>query len=298
MWSVREANPLLSYFGCHVGGVTLLTTGPFSEQDLGLKCYHSKVGAVELLLNHCLDRHDEYLVVDMTAGADSFASGLFTKFDLTFLVIEPTKKSLSVYQQYKAYAHDYGVKIAAIGNKIDTEEDVTFIKGQVGGDMLTWIGRSAYIRATEKGNALPFSSLEPAHLEALATMKQAVDQCEQDWERFYQQTVDFHRRNALAWLNTVLGEDVTMQIDPSFSLEACVHEHDWQTVLSYVERYIKRARSVLMRISIGPPCRTDERKQPCLLWFHHSYSNKLRLARSSSRTFWRASRIRYRMPGI
>lgn len=63
-------------------------------------------------------------------------------------------------------------------------------------------------------------------------MKQAVDQCEQDWERFYQQTVDFHRRNALAWLNTVLGEDVTMQIDPGFSLEACVHEHNWQTVLS------------------------------------------------------------------
>ena len=29
-------------------------------------------------------------MVDMTAGADSFASGLFTRFDLTFLVCEPT----------------------------------------------------------------------------------------------------------------------------------------------------------------------------------------------------------------
>ncbi len=138
LWSVREANPLLSHFGSSVNGVTLLMTGPFSEQDLGLKCYHSKVGAVELLLNHCVDTPDEYLIVDMTAGADSFASGLFTKFDLTFLVVEPTKKSLSVYHQYKAYARDYAVKVAVIGNKIETQEDVSFIQEQVRDDLLTW----------------------------------------------------------------------------------------------------------------------------------------------------------------
>ncbi|GCF09917.1 ATP-binding protein [Dictyobacter arantiisoli] len=228
LWSVCEANPLISYFGCPANGVTLLMTGPFSEQDLGLKCYHSKVGAVELLLNHCLDGRDEYLVVDMTAGADSFASGLFTKFDLTFLVVEPTRKSLSVYQQYTAYARDYGVKIVALGNKIDTEEDRAFIEAQIGDNVLTWIGRSAYIRAMEKGNMLPFSALEPLHLEALAMMKHAVDQCEQDWQRFYQQTVDFHRKNALSWLNTALGEDVTLQIDPDFSLQAYVYAHAYQ----------------------------------------------------------------------
>src|ERR1700739_1827695 len=50
--SVTEANPLFSYFERNVDGVRLLVTGPFSQDDLGLKCYHSKVGAVELLLNH------------------------------------------------------------------------------------------------------------------------------------------------------------------------------------------------------------------------------------------------------
>ena len=40
-----------------------------------MACYHSKVGAVELLLNHLVDGPGEYVVVDMTAGADSFASG-------------------------------------------------------------------------------------------------------------------------------------------------------------------------------------------------------------------------------
>src|ERR1700682_1126363 len=79
LWRVREENPLLSYFGRCIDGMTLLVTGPFQEQDLGIKCYHSKVGAVELLLNHCVEGSDEYIIVDMTAGADTFASGFFTR---------------------------------------------------------------------------------------------------------------------------------------------------------------------------------------------------------------------------
>ena len=51
---------------------------------------------MELLLNHLVDGPGEYVVVDMTAGADAFASGMFTRFDLTFLVAEPTRKSVGV----------------------------------------------------------------------------------------------------------------------------------------------------------------------------------------------------------
>jgi CO dehydrogenase maturation factor len=38
-----------------------MVTGPLCEADLGLKCYHSKAGAVELLLNHLIDGPDEYV---------------------------------------------------------------------------------------------------------------------------------------------------------------------------------------------------------------------------------------------
>jgi CO dehydrogenase maturation factor len=51
------------------------------------------------MLNHLVDGPGEYVVVDMTAGADSFASGLFTRFDATFLVCEPTLRSVGVYRQ-------------------------------------------------------------------------------------------------------------------------------------------------------------------------------------------------------
>lgn len=232
LWSVREENPLIAYFGRSVQGVTILATGPFRDEDLGLKCYHSKVGAVELLLSHCVEDPDEYVVVDMTAGADSFASGLFAKFDLTFLIVEPTKKSLGVYQQYVTYARDYAVKIAVIGNKIECAEDIAFLQEGVGDDLLTWVEHSAFVRVAEKGRKEPFSSLEPINVNALVTMKQAVDQCEQDWERFYRYTVEFHRKNAVSWLNTALGEDVSLQIDPDFSLAAWIGKQARPTAMS------------------------------------------------------------------
>jgi CO dehydrogenase maturation factor len=178
------------------------------------------VGAVELLLNHCIEGPREYVVVDMTAGADTFASGLFTRFDLTCLVVEPTRQSLGVYRQYIEYARSYDVKLAVIANKIETQDDVTFVREQINEDLLTWIGRSAYVRAAEKGTILPFSSLEASTHEALVTMKQAVDSTPQDWDQFYRQAVLFHRQNALAWMNASQGEDVTAQIDPDFSLGA------------------------------------------------------------------------------
>lgn len=85
LMKVVEENPIYDYFSKMVSGIRFLAVGQFDESDLGVKCYHSKTGSVELLLNHLLDKEKEYVLVDMTAGADSFASGLFTRFDITFL---------------------------------------------------------------------------------------------------------------------------------------------------------------------------------------------------------------------
>jgi CO dehydrogenase maturation factor len=52
-------------------GARLLATGPFADDDLGVACYHSKTGAVELYLNHLADGPGEYVVVDCTADAGS-----------------------------------------------------------------------------------------------------------------------------------------------------------------------------------------------------------------------------------
>ncbi|KAA9152839.1 ATP-binding protein [Amycolatopsis acidicola] len=207
-----EDNPIFTECFREIGGVRLGVTGRFTDDDLGVACYHSKVGAAELLLNHLVDDVGEYVVLDMTAGADAFASGLFTRFDVTFLVCEPTRRSVGVYRQYADYARDFGVRLAVVGNKVTDDEDVEFLRDELGDNLLCWLTGSGHVRAAERGQARPIISLEPHNLDALATMLSTVDSTPRDWDRFHRQAVEFHLRNARSWA----GEELAAQVDPGF----------------------------------------------------------------------------------
>lgn len=221
---ITEDNPV--YDACarpvplEGGDVRMLATGPFTESDLGVACYHSKTGAVELCLNHLVDGREEFMVVDMTAGSDSFASGMFTRFDMTFLVVEPTRKGVSVYRQYKEYARDFGVPLRVVGNKVQGADDVGFLREEVGDDLLVTFGHSDWVRAMEKGRPRPFAELEEGNGAALHTLWKAADDAyeQRDWERYTRQMVHFHLRNAESWANERTGTDLAAQVDPSFVL--------------------------------------------------------------------------------
>jgi CO dehydrogenase maturation factor len=213
-----EPNPLFDRLAVEVGGIRLLATGAFTDDDLGVACYHSKVGAVELILNHLVDRPGEYVVVDMTAGADAFASGLFTRFDHTFLVAEPTRKAVGVYHQYRGYTAGYDVPLSVIGNKITGPADIAFLRDQVGDDLLVCLEHSPAVRAMEQGRPLAVSDLETTNLTALEQIHHAVDTTVQDWDRLTRHMQQFHRKNAHGWANRATGTDLTSQIDPTYRL--------------------------------------------------------------------------------
>lgn len=224
---VREDNPIYDACARTVrlddGDIRLMATGTFTESDLGVACYHSKVGAVELCLNHLVDGPDDYVVVDMTAGSDSFASGMFTRFDMTFLVAEPTNKGVSVYRQYKEYARDFGVALKVVGNKVQGRDDLDFLRAEVGDDLLVGVGQSDWVRTMEKGRPGPFELLEADNRMALQALQNAAEDSyeQRDWERYTRQMVHFHLKNAESWGNEKTGADLAAQVDPAFVL----HEH-------------------------------------------------------------------------
>lgn len=212
------AVPLDGDLGAELGGVRLMATGVFDEADLGVSCYHAKVGAAELMLNHLVDGPGEYLVMDMTAGADAFASGLFTRFDVTFLVAEPTRKSLSVYRQYRDYADEYGIAVHVVGNKVADRADLDFLQAETGGALVGWLGQSDFVRGQERGGPAAFGALEPVNRTALAALQEVVDGTAKDWDRFTELAHHFHRKNAASWANRSVGADLTGQIDPEFRM--------------------------------------------------------------------------------
>ncbi len=211
-------DPFHTELAVEVAGAALMVTGPFGDDDLGVACYHSKTGAVELYLNHLVDGPGEYVVVDSTAGAESFASGMFTRFDLTFLVAEPTRKGVAVYRQWTDYAADYDVALAVIGNKVHGPDDVAFLREHVGDALLACVGESEAVRAMEQGRPFALDDLAETDRRVLAVMREAVDARGKDWAKYTRQAVEFHLKNARAWANAATGEDLAAQIDPDFVL--------------------------------------------------------------------------------
>lgn len=213
-----DPNPVFETCVRRVGGVHVAVTGGFTEADLGVSCYHGKVGAVELILNHLVDTEDEYVLVDMTAEADAFASGLFTRFDRTIVVCEPTLRGVGVYRQYAGYAREFDVAFSVVGNKVDGPADEAFLRVQVGDALIGSVGVSAHVRAAERGSRRTIGELEPANRTTLHALRCAVDATPRDWVRYTRQAVQFHLRNADAWGNTRTGENLADQIDPEFVL--------------------------------------------------------------------------------
>ena len=98
-------------------------------------------------------------MVDCTAGAESFASGMFTRFDLTFLVAEPTRKGVGVYRQWSEYADGYDVALAVVGNKVQYEQDEAFLREHIGADLLTCFAHEPSVRAMEQGRPFGLADL-------------------------------------------------------------------------------------------------------------------------------------------
>jgi CO dehydrogenase maturation factor len=222
---LAEPSPVWDAAVREVNGVPLLVTGELvgddaDERRIGTSCFHGKTGAVELVLNHLVDGPGEYVVVDMTAGADAFASGLFTRFDLTVVVCEPTLRSVGVWEQYTRYARDFGIRIAVAGNKVEDADDVAFLRHHVGDDLVTWLGRSAVVRAAERGEVRPLEELAAADLAALDALREELDACRRDWGRYVEHMHTVHRRNAASWADDETARRLVAQIDEDLDLAA------------------------------------------------------------------------------
>ncbi|OGL23157.1 hypothetical protein A2791_05770 [Candidatus Saccharibacteria bacterium RIFCSPHIGHO2_01_FULL_46_30] len=212
--TLDESDWFMGRYTVSINGVHAAGAGEIPPGNIGVRCYHGLNGAIELLLGHMIDRAEDTVVVDMTAGADAFSSSLFAKVDALVLVVEPTVKSLSVYDQFLPNAKKYGVPLLVVGNKIIDEEDRKFVEQRVGA-LVACVGSSPFVRARERGAMIDFGEIEPGLEQQLASVFATAQSLERDWAAFEQRNHLFHQKNADAWA----GADARMQIDHTFSLK-------------------------------------------------------------------------------
>jgi CO dehydrogenase maturation factor len=131
-----QNTPLID-FGLHKNKLSVFAVGTYQDNDIGASCYHNNLSIFESVLSH-FDDKSGYLVADMVAGVDSFAGTLHAQFDITCLIVEPTRRGVEVYEKYNALATEAGVvdNLIVVGNKVRSEADEKFIKKYVGADKL------------------------------------------------------------------------------------------------------------------------------------------------------------------
>ena len=201
-------------------GTALLTVGTYTDNKIGYACYHSKLGSAVFIYNRLLDNKDFYVVTDATAGIDSVGTSMFNVSDLNVFVVEPTKKSVDVYKEFKDIVSNYGIDTYVIANKIKNKDDIEYIKKNIDEDhILGFIKESDDLRKFEQDDKDGLNRFIESNEEILENILNKLDSIEKDWDRYYSVQKQIYIDDVGDWYSQYYGEDLTKYIDEDFSYE-------------------------------------------------------------------------------
>ncbi len=119
-------------FAVVIDGIRILTMGTVKAGGTGCLCPENAL--LRTLVTHLLLRRDEVLIMDMEAGVEHLGRGTAGTVDAFIVVVEPGRRSLQTAHAIRALAQDLGIaRIYAVGNKVASEADKTFIAAQLPG---------------------------------------------------------------------------------------------------------------------------------------------------------------------
>ncbi len=195
--------------------------GTYEEEGVGTSCYHGNLAVFENIISHTKTRQDEWLIGDMVAGTDAFASALYLLFDVIFMVVEPTPESVGVFKQFKDLAEKSGMsdRVFAIGNKVADDEDEVYLRNAVGNKLIAILPQDTRLRKIrQQGSTVKLVgslfSEQLASIQAFALDHRADD--DETLARLY----ELHLRYAAQDYVKNKHGDISGQIDPTFHYAA------------------------------------------------------------------------------
>ena len=221
----QKNDPILSTYSIDRGGLRLMVVGTYHEDDIGTSCYHNHLATFENVLTHLVDDRG-ILVADMVAGIDAFASTLHAQFDLMVLAVEPTWRSIEVYEQYAELARNANClgTLWVIGNKVRSKDDEAFIRNNIPNErILGCFMDSEYLRKQDKvQGVLNIQSLEDENRKTLACIYQTLLVQPFAPQDRLKKIHELHKRYvAQSFIRERFG-DLTKQIDEEFDLRDAV----------------------------------------------------------------------------
>ena len=111
-------------------GIRLMVMGEIKRGGSG--CYCPENALLSSLMSHLLLGRRDMVIMDMAAGIEHLSRGTAQAVDWLIIVVEPGRASLDTALRVRQLATDLGIKqIAAVGNKIQNEEQKAYIVREI-----------------------------------------------------------------------------------------------------------------------------------------------------------------------
>ncbi len=110
-------------------GIRFLRLGDIEVGGSGCICPESAL--LKALVTHLILYRDEMMILDMEAGVEHLGRATAQAVDAFLVVLEPGRRSLDTARRVHRLAADIGIThVYAVGNKVRSESDWTFIQAQ------------------------------------------------------------------------------------------------------------------------------------------------------------------------
>ncbi|MFH2011870.1 MAG: carbon monoxide dehydrogenase accessory protein CooC [Pseudomonadota bacterium] len=111
-------------------GIRLMIMGTVKKGGGGCVCPESVL--LRTLVTHLLLVRKEVVILDMEAGVEHLGRATAKAVDMLIVVVEPGKRSIETASRIKGLSKDIGIdNIGVIANKIRSDADLEFIKGEM-----------------------------------------------------------------------------------------------------------------------------------------------------------------------
>jgi CO dehydrogenase maturation factor len=95
---------------------------------------------IKSLISHLVVNRKEIVILDMVAGTEHLGRGTANSVDAFLIVVEPTLLGINTGLNIKRLSGDLGIKkVFFIANKINSQQDIDFIKDNLEEDVIGFI---------------------------------------------------------------------------------------------------------------------------------------------------------------
>jgi CO dehydrogenase maturation factor len=224
---VSADDPFISKYALRAGNIALLTVGKYLQSDISTTCYHEKLKSIMGVFHHMLDGVGDIVVADTIAGTDNIATSLSYAFDLNVFVVEPTEKSIRVFQDYLELVPEYADRLFVIGNKVANPDDESFIAQRI--PPSSYLGSLPYsrqLRHFEQGDSDAISAFD-SQIQQVRVFDRLIEELKskkRDWHAYMKKLRASYALDCERWYSQFLNCDLLDGIDETFAYENAIKD--------------------------------------------------------------------------